>query len=53
MPPHHANLNETPYIPPDGIEYDPVVLESDRLSTYTGLDEYDIPYLKLDMVQEH
>ena len=40
MPPHHANLSEIAYIPPGGIEYHPVVLESDRLSTYTGLDDY-------------
>ena len=41
MPPHHANLSETPYIPPGGIDYHPVVLETDRLSTYTALDDYD------------
>ena len=41
MPPHRANLSEAPYIPPGGIEYHPVVLEPDRLSTYTGLDDYD------------
>ena len=41
MPPHHANLNEIAYIPSGGIEYHPVISESDRLSTYTGLDEYD------------
>ena len=41
MPPCHVNLNETAYIPSGGIEYQPVVLESDRLSTYTGLDDYD------------
>ena len=41
MPSHHANLNETAYIPSGGIEYHPVVLESDRLSTYTGLEDYD------------
>ena len=41
MPPHHANLNETAYIPSGGIEYHPIVLELDRLSTYTGLDDYD------------
>ena len=40
-PPHHANLNETAYIPSGGIEYHPVVLESDGLSTYAGLDDYD------------
>ena len=36
MPPCCANLNETAYLPSGGIEYHPVVLESDRLSTYTG-----------------
>ena len=41
MPSHQVNLNETAYIPSGGIEYHPVVLESDRLSTYTGLDDYD------------
>ena len=41
MPPHHANLSEVPYIPPGGIEYHPVVSEPNRLSTYTGLDDYD------------
>ena len=41
MPPHCANLSDVPYIPPGGIEYHPVVLEPDRLSTYTGLDDYD------------
>ena len=41
MPPHHVNLNETAYIPSGGIEYHPVALESDRLSTYTRLDDYD------------
>ena len=41
MSPHCANLSEAPYIPPGGIEYHPVVLEPDRLSTYTGLDDYD------------
>ena len=41
MSSHCANLSEAPYIPPGGIEYHPVVLEPDRLSTYTGLDDYD------------
>ena len=41
MPPCHVNLNEIAYIPSGGIEYHPVVLESDRLFTYTGLDDYD------------
>ena len=39
--PHHANLGEISHIPPGGIKYHPVVSEPDRLSTYTGLDDYD------------
>ena len=39
--PHHTNLGEIPYLPPGGIEYHPVVSEPDRLSTYTGLNDYD------------
>ena len=34
-------MGEIPHIPPGGIEYHPVVSEPDRLSTYTGLDDYD------------
>ena len=34
------NLQETTEIP-GGIGYHPVLTESDRLSTYTGLDDYD------------
>ena len=41
MSPCCANLSEAPYIPSGGIEYHPVVSEPDRLSTYTGLDDYD------------
>ena len=41
IPPHYANLGEIPHIPSGGIDYHPVVSESDRLSTYTGLDDYD------------
>ena len=41
MSPHHVNLSETAYIPSGGIEYHPIVSESDRLSTYMGLDDYD------------
>ena len=29
---------------PGGIGYNPAVLEIDRLSTYTGLDDYDTMY---------
>ena len=41
IPPCHAILGEISHIPPGGIEYHPVVSEPDRLSTYTGLDDYD------------
>ena len=41
IPPHHGNLGEIPYLPPGGIKYHPVVSELDRLSTYTGLNDYD------------
>ena len=40
IPPQHVNLQETTGIP-GGIGYHPVATESDRLSTYTGLDDYD------------
>ena len=36
-----TNVGEIPYLPPGDIEYHPVVWEPDRLSTYTGLDNYD------------
>ena len=39
--PHHTHLGEIPYLPSGGIKYHPVVSESDRLSTYTGLNDYD------------
>ena len=38
MPPCHMNSKETAS---GGIEYHPVGTESDRLSTYMGLDDYD------------
>ena len=41
MPHYHADLNDTANIPSGGIEYHPVVLESDRLSIYAELDDYD------------
>ena len=40
IPPQSVNLLETTEIP-GGIGYHPVVTESDRVSTYTGLDDYD------------
>ena len=36
-----VELNGTANVPSGGIKYHPVVTESDRLSTYTGLDDYD------------
>ena len=41
IPPHHADMGEISHIPPGGMEYHPIVTEPDRLSTYTGLDDYD------------
>ena len=41
IPPHHANSDVFPYLPSSGIEYNSQVFEQDRLSTYTGLDNYD------------
>ena len=41
MPPCHMNLNGTTCIPSGGIEYHPVISESDRLSSYRGLHDYD------------
>ena len=40
IPPQHVNLQGTTEIP-GGIGYHPVATESDRLSAYTGLDNYD------------
>ena len=41
IPPCCANSDVFPYLPSSGIEYNPGVFEQDRLSTYTGLDNYD------------
>ena len=41
VPPCHANSGEFPYLHSGGIEHHPAVSELDRLSTYTGLDDYD------------
>ena len=41
VPPCHANSDVFPYLPSSGIEYNPGVFEQDRLSTYTGLNNYD------------
>ena len=42
MPPRHVNSDVLPYLPSNGIEYNPGVMEPDRLSTYTGMNDYDI-----------
>ena len=41
MPPCHANSDVFPYLPSGGNEYNPGIFEQERLSTYTGLDDYD------------
>ena len=41
MQPCHANSDVFPYMPSSGNEYNPEVFEQERLSTYTGLDDYD------------
>ena len=41
MSPCHVELNENANISSGGIKYHPVITESDRLSTYMGLDDYD------------
>ena len=41
VPPHHANSDVFPYLPSGGIEYNPGFFEQGRLSTYTGLNDYD------------
>ena len=40
IPPQQVNSQETTELP-GGIGYHPLVTESDRVSTYTGLDDYD------------
>ena len=41
IPPHHANSDVFPYLLSSDIEYNPGVFEQDRLSSYSGLDDYD------------
>ena len=41
MPSCHADSDIFPYLPFGGIECNPEVLEQARLSTYTGLNDYD------------
>ena len=40
IPPCHAYSDVFPYLPVGGIEHNPEVFDQDRLSTYTGLDDY-------------
>ena len=40
--PHRcANSDIFPYLPSSGIEYNPRIVDQDKLSTYTSLDDYD------------
>ena len=41
IPPCCAYSDVFPYLPLGGIDHNPEVLEQDRLSTYTGLDDYN------------
>ena len=41
IPTRHANSDIFPYLPSSGIEYDPRIVDQDKLSTYTSLDDYD------------
>ena len=33
-----------PYLPSSGIEYDPGIVDWDKLSTYTGVDDYNVMF---------
>ena len=41
IPPRCANSDIFPYLPSSGIEYDPRIVDQDKLSTFTSLDDYD------------
>ena len=41
IPLRHVNSDVLPYLPFSGIKHNPGVVEQDKLSTYTGLDDYD------------
>ena len=41
VPPQHANSDVFPYLSSSGIKYNSGVFDQDRLSTYTGLNDYD------------
>ena len=51
IPPRHANSDIFPYLPTIGIEYDPWIVDQDKLSTFTSLDVM-VPCLKPDTVGE-
>ena len=41
IPPRCAHSDIFPYLPSSGIEYDPRIVDRDKLSTFTSLDDYD------------
>ena len=41
IPTRHAHSDIFPYLPSSGIEYDPRIVDQDRLSTFTSQDDYD------------
>ena len=41
IPPRCVTSDLYPYLPSSGIEYDPRIVDQDKLSTYTGLNDYD------------
>ena len=41
IPPRCANSDIFPYLSSSGIEYNPGIVDQDKLSTYTGLNNYD------------
>ena len=41
IPPRHVNSDIFPYLPSSGIEYDPRIVDQDKLSTFTSQDDYD------------
>ena len=41
VPPRHANSDIFPYLPSSSFDFDSRIADQDKLSTYTGLDDYD------------
>ena len=41
IPPRHASSDIFPYLPSSGMEYNPRIVDQDKLSTFTSLDDYD------------